>query len=106
MAAIYLAFLAYFAAMWSSRWRNTLGGRIFKLRVTDYAGDRISRRRALARALAAVLSLMTGGIGVLMIAFTRRKQALHDIIAGTVVIDEHVPPPIPGIDPPGGGTQG
>lgn len=101
-AVVQLAFLAYITAMWSSRWRNTLGGRILKLRVTDYAGNRISRRRALARALAAVLSLMTV-IGVLMIAFNRRKQALHDLIAGTLVVDEHVPPPIPGLDPPAGG---
>ncbi len=102
---VQLAFLAYFAALWASPWRNTVGGRILKLRVTDYAGNRISRRRALGRALAGVLSLMTG-IGVLMIALTRRKQALHDLIARTVVIDEHVRPPIPGVDPPGGAAKG
>jgi len=29
---------------------------------------------------------MTMGIGYLMVAFTERKQALHDMIAGTLVV--------------------
>lgn len=86
-AGMLLAILVYFAALWSSRYRSTLAGRIIGLRVTDYQGNRISRPRALARVAAAVLSLMTV-IGFLMIVFTRRKQALHDLVAGTLVVRE------------------
>ena len=75
----------YEALMTSSQYQATLGKMILGLRVTDLAGRRISFARATARAFGKVLSGMILGIGYLMVAFTERKQGLHDMLAGTLV---------------------
>jgi len=78
--------LLYSALLESSTWQATLGQRALGLRVTDEAGARISFGRAAGRHLASYLSYMLLGIGILMILFTDRKQALHDRLAGTLVL--------------------
>ncbi len=55
--------------------------------MTDLAGRRIGFGRALSRWLAALLSYLTLYIGFFMAGFTARKQALHDYVAGTLVVD-------------------
>jgi uncharacterized RDD family membrane protein YckC len=79
--------LAYFAGFWSSGLHATLGQKIFGLRVVN-ASDfgRISFARAAGRFFAMILSGLIFCIGFLMVAFTERKQGLHDMIAGTYVI--------------------
>jgi len=47
---------------------------------------RISFGRATGRFFARIISGLTLGIGYLMVAFTEKKQALHDMIAGTLVL--------------------
>ena len=42
--------------------------------------------QALGRSLAKILSALTLFIGYIMAAFTKRKQALHDKIASTLVV--------------------
>lgn len=74
----------YEALLMSSQWQATLGKKILNLRVTDEAGNRISFARATGRHFAKYLSSFLL-IGYIMAAFTDRKRALHDIIAGTVV---------------------
>ncbi|HEY7862172.1 MAG TPA: RDD family protein [Thermoanaerobaculia bacterium] len=81
-----LLWVGYGAAFESSQWQATLGKRALSLRVTDLAGRRISFGRAVARQFAEVLSWLTLTIGFLMAGFTRRRQALHDMVAGTLVI--------------------
>lgn len=76
----------YFALMESSGWQATLGKRVCGLRVTDLEGNRISFGRASGRYFAKILSWITLYIGYLMIAFTEKKQGLHDILAGTLVL--------------------
>ncbi|GAN67557.1 RDD family protein [Acetobacter orleanensis] len=77
----------YFILFESSRFRATPGKRLCQLEVTTLDGARISIGRATLRFLIkALLSFPLLYIGVLMVAFTRRKQALHDLIAGTLVI--------------------
>ncbi len=80
--------VAYFAGMHSSKWQATVGKKLLKLKVTDLNGNRISFWRALGRLLAMILSGMIFYIGYIMAGFTGKKQALHDLIAGTVVIYE------------------
>jgi uncharacterized RDD family membrane protein YckC len=53
--------------------------------VVDLQANRLTFARASVRTLARWLNTLTG-IGYLMMPFTPRKQALHDLIAGTVVI--------------------
>lgn len=76
----------YWAGMHSSQYQATLGKLVFGLRVVDYHGERISFMRATGRHFATILSAMILMIGYIMVAFTRRRQALHDLIAQTVVV--------------------
>lgn len=55
------------------------------LKVTALDGTRISIARATGRHFAKFLNLLTLLIGFFMIGWTRRKQGLHDMIAGTRV---------------------
>lgn len=75
----------YEALMTSSTWQATVGKKILNLKVTDEAGNRISFARATGRHFAKYLSAMILFIGYIMAAFTDRKRALHDSIAGTLV---------------------
>lgn len=75
----------YEALMESSSYQATLGKMIFGMKVTDLNGSRISFERATGRHFAKFLSGMIFGIGFIMVAFTERKQGLHDILAGTLV---------------------
>jgi uncharacterized RDD family membrane protein YckC len=76
----------YFAAMESSTSQATIGKIALGIQVTDLQGNRISFGKALGRNLAKILSALILYIGFIMAAFTARKQALHDMIAGTLVV--------------------
>ena len=76
----------YEAFMMSSEWQATVGKRVMSIVVTDLHGGRISFGRATGRHFAKYLSAFLLGIGFIMAAFTSKKQALHDIIAETVVV--------------------
>lgn len=76
----------YYAGLESSAWQATLGKRAIRLVVTDRRGGRLSFGRATARYFAKYLSVLTLFIGYVIAAFTPRKQALHDLIAGTLVV--------------------
>lgn len=77
----------YFILFESSSFRATPGKRLCRLEVTTTRGRRISIGRAAVRFFVkAFISFPFIYIGVLMVAFTRQKQGLHDLIAGTLVI--------------------
>ena len=77
----------YHAWMESSEWQATLGKRVLGLVVTDLAGQRISFGRATARHFSKIITNMVPlAIGYLMAGFTEKKQALHDMIAGCLVL--------------------
>ena len=75
----------YEGLMTSSARQATLGKMIFGMRVTDLYGNRISFGRATGRYWAKWISTLTLLIGYIIAGFTERKQALHDMIAGTLV---------------------
>ena len=76
----------YWAGMHSSSYQATLGKMALGMKVVDLNGQRISFLRATGRYLAEILSALILFIGYIMVAFTRRKQGLHDMIAGTLVV--------------------
>ncbi|TFH51970.1 MAG: hypothetical protein E4G89_01815 [Methanothrix sp.] len=76
----------YFAIMESSPKGATLGKMLLHLRVTDMKGDRISFARATGRFFGKALGILTLYIGFLIAVFTAKKQALHDLISGCLVI--------------------
>ncbi len=83
----YAAAGTYFTLMESSRHQASLGKLALGIKVVDQNGNRLTPARALGRWFAASLSYLTFYIGFLMAAFTERKQALHDMVAGTLVVD-------------------
>ncbi len=82
----FIIMVLYFAIMESSSKQGTLGKMVLGIVVTDAGGNRISFGRALGRNLAKVISDIILFIGHLMVAFTPKKQGLHDMIAGTLVV--------------------
>ena len=76
----------YEAVMMSSEWQATVGKRVMSIVVTDVDGKRISFGRATGRHFAKYISAFLLGIGFIIAAFTAKRQALHDMIAETVVI--------------------
>lgn len=77
----------YWAFCESSSWQGTVGKRALGLKVVDVEGQRISFGRATLRFFAQILSSLFLLMGYVMAAFTLRKQALHDMIAGTYVLN-------------------
>ncbi len=97
-----LVWLAYYTLMESSQLQGTVGKLVLGLVVTDRNGQRLSIVHALARNLAKYISALICFIGFLMVAFTQRKQGLHDLIAGTLVLRKEAVPLIAGYGPQGG----
>ena len=77
---------AYYGIFESSPARGTLGKMALGLYVGDIHGDPITFRRAVWRNWLKVVSWLTLGTGFLLAGFTPRKQALHDLLAGTLVL--------------------
>lgn len=88
VAGIAIAGWLYFALMESSSPQGTLGKMALGVKVTDMAGNRISFGRATGRYFAKMISSLTLGVGYIMAGFTQQKQALHDIIAGCLVVNK------------------
>ncbi len=78
----------YFALMESSAQQATLGKMALGIKVTDLNGERISFARATGRHFSKIISAVLLLIGYLMVAFTERKQGLHDMIAGCLVVNK------------------
>lgn len=76
----------YFALFESSKLRATPGKLLLGLAVTDLAGEQISFIKATTRFFAKWLSTLLLFAGHILAAFTPRKQALHDLLAQTLVI--------------------
>jgi len=87
MLAFVIVEWLYFAGMESSARQATFGKSVMSLRVTNYEGQRISFGHATGRFFAKMVSgLIPFAIGYIMAGFTEKKQALHDLIAGTLVL--------------------
>ena len=76
----------YYAGFESSRSQATPGKVLIHAQVTDLEGSRVSYARATIRFFAKFISLVIFFIGFIMIGFTKKKQGLHDKIAGCLVL--------------------
>jgi uncharacterized RDD family membrane protein YckC len=81
--------ILYFPLMESSRLRATLGKLACGLMVVDEDGRQIGFARAFGRNLGKIVSTLIFGVGFLMAGWTRRKQALHDMMAGCLVLKRY-----------------
>jgi uncharacterized RDD family membrane protein YckC len=77
----------YYALMESSAKQGTIGKIAIGLIVVDASGQRVSFGRASGRFFARIITgLIPLFIGYIMAGFTEKKQALHDILAGCLVL--------------------
>lgn len=83
-----VAYWLYEAFMLSSSWKATLGKRALGLVVTDTEGRPLTFAHATGRHFARWLSWLTLCIGFIIAGFTSKKQSLHDMVAGTLVVTE------------------
>jgi uncharacterized RDD family membrane protein YckC len=88
VVGIFFAHWLYEAAMLSSSWKSTVGKRALGMIVTDMEGRQLSFAHATGRHFAKWLSALVLCIGFIMAAFTAKKQALHDMVASTVVVNQ------------------
>jgi uncharacterized RDD family membrane protein YckC len=91
--AVIMAMWLYWSAMESSVWQGTPGKRILGIYVTDLSGKRITFARACGRFFAGRGISLIPLVGTIyyvsdcaMAGLTERKQALHDTIAGCLVV--------------------
>lgn len=83
---IFVIWWLYEALFLASSWQATPGKRILNLYVTDKEGYRLSFAAATIRYLGKLLGTLIFFVGYLLALFSRRRQALHDMIAGTLVL--------------------
>jgi len=83
-----IVYWLYYALQESSSAQATLGKRAISLKVTNLEGRRIGFGQASGRYFGKIISSLTLLIGYMMAGFTERKQALHDMIAGTLVVKQ------------------
>ena len=76
----------YSALMESSHSQATLGKLALGIKVTDMEGNPISFGRSSGRYFGKIISKLILLIGYIMAAFTAKKQALHDMLAGCLVV--------------------
>ena len=76
----------YWALMESSSRQSTVGKVLMGMVVTDIDGKRVSFRRATGRHFGKLPSALVILAGFIMIGFTAKKQGLHDLITGSLVV--------------------
>jgi uncharacterized RDD family membrane protein YckC len=76
----------YFTFMESSKLQATVGKLALGIKVTDLQGNKLDFTKALIRNLSRIISNFTLLIGYIIAGFTEKKQALHDMIASTLVV--------------------
>ena len=87
MGAPFIGFFIYwlyFVILQSSEKRSTLGMRVCDIKIHDEHFNRLGFWRLTGRYFATGLSGIILLIGFFMIAFTKRKQGLHDLVARTI----------------------
>jgi uncharacterized RDD family membrane protein YckC len=86
MAFVEVCLAPYYIFLECSSWQATIGKRLLGLRVTDEHMRRISPGRSVLRYFGRNISTIPWLMGFLAPLITARKQALHDVIAGTFVL--------------------
>ncbi len=80
--------VSYFVLMECSKFQGTIGKMALGIKVTDLEGNQIGFAKAFGRYFGKIISAIIVGIGFLMVAFTERKQGLHDSMSGCLVVNK------------------
>jgi uncharacterized RDD family membrane protein YckC len=81
----FVVYILYCAILEGSVLQGTIGKRLVGIRVTNDQGQSLTVVRSFARNLAKFVSVLPVGLGFFW-ALGKRKQAWHDLIAGTLVV--------------------
>ena len=84
--------MIYFIVMEAGKNNATIGKQIVGIKVVTTNGAPITLQDSLVRNLCKILSAALLMIGFIMVAFSVKKQGLHDMIAGTLVIEDKAKP--------------
>jgi uncharacterized RDD family membrane protein YckC len=87
LAAFLVVLAAVYATLAHALMGATLGKRALGVRVVSRHGTRPSLARAAIRSTVALVSAAVLGLGFLLALFTRSGRALHDLVAGTYVVE-------------------
>ncbi len=80
---LYWGYFIYF----TNKQQATIGKKLLGLRVVAEDGSRLSLGKIIFReTIGKIISMVILGIGFFMVAFTAKKQGLHDKMAGSVVL--------------------
>ena len=80
--------ILYHAFMESSKFQGSIGKTALGMIVTDTSGAKLDFMKAAIRNAGKIISGFILAIGYIMAGFTEKKQALHDMIAGTLVVNK------------------
>ncbi|TVP83287.1 MAG: RDD family protein [Alkalicoccus sp.] len=85
--SFYMAALAlYFIIFPVTPMQGTPGKYILNIKIINHAGNRISLIRSIVRFLGEIVSYTLFGLGYIMIAVLKKSTGLHDLLAGTYVV--------------------
>jgi len=76
----------YFTLFEASRWQASPGKRILRLYVTDLHRQRVTFARAVTRNGTKMVFAAFFPVAHVLAGFTEKKQALHDLLAGCLVL--------------------
>jgi uncharacterized RDD family membrane protein YckC/TM2 domain-containing membrane protein YozV len=85
-AVVLILYVGYFVGLTAGKHQGTYGKRSMGIYVRKRDGGRVWIGHSLVRFIGSIISWFPLGIGYLMVAFGKRKLALHDLIAGTEVV--------------------
>ena len=85
--AYFLAFVPLYHVLLWSWWGQTVGMMAVRIKVLSRDGGRVSLRRSALRLLGYAASTLPLFLGLVIALFDRERRALHDHLAGTVVVE-------------------
>lgn len=86
---IFLIILFIYKIIMEGCFSASIGKKLVGIEVVTKTENKIGFKESLIRNFSLILDVLTLGIGFIMIAFTRDKVALHDIVAKTLVINSN-----------------
>ena len=86
---IFLILLLLYKILMEGFFGATIGKKLVGIEVVTKTESKISIKESIIRNLSLILDVITLGIGFFMIAFTKDKVALHDIVAKTLVVNSY-----------------
>ena len=88
MPSAFIPWWLYYALLESSDMQATVGKMVMGLKVTDMNGKKLGFWKASIRHFGKYISGMLLGLGYALALFTSRRQALHDIFAEAIVVED------------------